>query len=171
MKQKRRQWSVVLLVFTIGLAVCCGMFFFIFSSQQSEKSLLFRLSEVEKELPDKVVITRSASENVTSLEVSNTDKAVVEQLYTELDGFEFVETNRPMHCPAMQTESVPREYTIIFYKDGSVLDQIIFTPPGCRGTVRRGDVKTLYGVTDKSINFQQRVQTILNISSTDFRGY
>lgn len=150
---KKKISLLVILLILFGINLFFGIYVF-----ASQRITLFA------DKPDRLMVTHQGNQSII------TDKHIVEQLYEGLDGFEAITEDTVMSCPAIPGNSQPVEYQLIFYKETKILQEAVFTPPECRATVK-SDNKTLYGITNKSIAFQNTLQRALNLSDKDFKGY
>lgn len=124
-------------------------------------------------LPNILVVTRLENKtfNLAPFTTTITDTNVVQQLYKGLDAFKVLPPNTTLHCPMIPAGYQPVNYDLSFYKEATILRQVVFTPPGCRDTIKLEDNEVAVGITVESVTFEQTLKHALNLSTTQFRGY
>ena len=182
-KQKLPAWATTVTPFSKLLALAMLVIFPIvgFSLGKYYQRELDKVATKQKQdctticapQPTKLVVTRLANKAFTlaPFTVTITDNNVLVELYKGLNAFKLLSTSTQMGCPMIPVGYEPVDYDLVFYKDGSVLRHVIFSPPGCRGTLKldNNDIET--GVTMESVDFEKTLQHALNLSNTQFRGY
>lgn len=123
--------------------------------------------------PNKLIVTRldNRAFKLTPFTKTITDEKIIRELYSNFDAFKLLPPNTRMGCPMIPAGYQPINYILDFYKDNTLKRHIIFTPGGCRDSIKLENNEMRLGVTKTSIDFTNTLRHALNLSAKEFRGY